>query len=87
MHNLCRLADSGTVREFLANAAAAPEPFFLYYAASHVHVPQNHDPRWDSLIPDTPFAQREGGGREFAVRSPLALCSLRSALCSLPLQS
>jgi hypothetical protein len=27
---------TGQVREFLANAAAALEPFFLYYAASHV---------------------------------------------------
>ena len=56
----------GQVREFLANAAAAPEPFFLYYAASHVHVPQNHAPEWDAKIPDTPQAHRIGGGKEFA---------------------
>ena len=31
-----------------------------------MHVPQNHDPRWDDKIPDTPFARREGGGTEFA---------------------
>ena len=59
-------ADTAEVRTFLKNAAAAPEPFFLYYAASHVHVPQNHDPRWDAAIPDTPFAHREGGGVEFS---------------------
>lgn len=57
---------TGEVREFLVNAAAAPEPFFLYYAASHVHVPQNHAPKWDALLPDIPFAHREGGGTEFA---------------------
>lgn len=54
------------VRTFLTNAAAASEPFFLYYAASHVHVPQNHDPRWDEKIPSTPFAHRTNGGKEFA---------------------
>lgn len=54
------------VRTFLSNAAAALEPFFLYYAASHVHVPQNHDPRWDEKIPSTPFAHRTNGGKEFA---------------------
>ena len=37
---------TGQVREFLGNAALAPESFFLYYAASHVHVPQNHAPKW-----------------------------------------
>ena len=36
-------------KEFVADAAAAGSPFFLYYAASHVHVPQNHHPRWDNF--------------------------------------
>ena len=33
---------------FIGNAAAAGGPFFLYYAAAHMHVPQNHDARWDN---------------------------------------
>jgi hypothetical protein len=53
--DLGRVSENYTaqVREFIANAAAAPEPFFLYYAASHVHVPDNHAPQWDAMLPDT----------------------------------
>ena len=32
--------------EFIGNAAASGEPFFLFYANSHMHVPQNHAARW-----------------------------------------
>ena len=31
---------------FIGDATAAGDPFFLFYAPSHMHVPQNHDPRW-----------------------------------------
>ena len=33
---------------FIADAGASGAPFFLYYAHSHMHVPQNHDPKWDN---------------------------------------
>jgi arylsulfatase G len=52
-------------RSFIAHAAAAGEPFFLYYAAAHMHVPQNHADRWANRS-TTPFATRANGGRAFA---------------------
>jgi len=52
-------------RDFISSAAASGDPFFLYYAASHMHVPQNHAARWRNLS-TTPFATRAGGGRDFA---------------------
>lgn len=71
--DLGRVSENYTaqVRDFITNAAAAAagptaQPFFLYYAASHVHVPLNHAPRWDARVPDTPFARRSNGGKEFA---------------------
>jgi membrane-anchored protein YejM (alkaline phosphatase superfamily) len=51
--------------KFIADSAASGEPFFLYYANSHMHVPQNHHARWDNQS-TTPWATRENGGREFA---------------------
>jgi hypothetical protein len=51
--------------QFITDAAASGEPFFLYYANSHMHVPQNRHARWGNKS-STPWAVRENGGREFA---------------------
>lgn len=52
-------------RSFISNAATSGQPFFLYYAPAHMHVPQNHGERWANRS-STPFATRDNGGREFA---------------------
>jgi arylsulfatase G len=40
---------------FVAAATAAQKPFFLYVANSHVHVPQNHGPKWTGKSTIGPF--------------------------------
>ena len=38
---------------FISTSAAAGDPFFLYYAAAHMHVPQNHAARWTNATNQT----------------------------------
>ncbi|KAK3272102.1 hypothetical protein CYMTET_19583 [Cymbomonas tetramitiformis] len=40
--------NTAAAEEFIRSSAAMGSPFFLYYAAPHVHVPLNTDPRWES---------------------------------------
>jgi len=65
--NLDQLSDkfSEAAVSFISAASTSGKPFLLYYAASHMHVPQNHAARWANLS-TTPFATRKNGGRAFA---------------------
>merc|ERR1719454_1878779 len=53
------------IHDFISSSAASGDPFFLYFAASHVHVPQNHAKRWANRS-SIPFATCPNGGTEFA---------------------
>ena len=56
---------AAAARAFVGGAVESGRPFFLYYAAAHVHVPQNHAARWAN-VSTSPFATRANGGAEFA---------------------
>lgn len=38
---------------FISTSLASGDPFFLYYAAAHMHVPQNHADRWTNASNQT----------------------------------
>ena len=45
------------IERFISTSAAAGDPFFLYFAASHVHVPQNTAPKFvNASGRSSPFA-------------------------------